>query len=60
MPSHAGTVVYFTVDDIDARLGKVQANGGKVLLPKMGIGEYGSIAQFEDSEGSRVALHCMK
>ena len=60
VPSHSGTVVYFTVDDIDARLGKVQANGGKVLLPKMGIGEYGSIAQFEDSEGNRVALHSMK
>ena len=59
-PSHAGTVVYFSVDDIDRTLDKVKSNHGKTLLPKMGIGKYGFIAQFEDTEGNRVALHSNK
>jgi predicted enzyme related to lactoylglutathione lyase len=56
-PSHAGTVVYFTVDDIEGTLAKVQAQGGKTLVPKMSIGEFGFIGQFEDSEGNRLGLH---
>jgi uncharacterized protein len=60
VPSHSGTVVYFSVDDINGTLDKANANGGKTLLPKMDIGEYGFIAHLEDSEGNRVALHSMK
>jgi uncharacterized protein len=56
-PSHAGTLVYMTVDDIDKTLARINANGGKTLLPRMSIGEYGFIAHFQDSEGNRVALH---
>jgi len=59
-PSHAGTVVYFSVDDIEEILRRINANGGKTLLPKTGIGEYGFIAHFEDTEGNRLALHSMK
>ncbi len=59
-PSHAGTVVYFSVDDIEETLRRVNANGGKTLLPKKSIGEYGFIAHFEDIEGNRLALHSMK
>lgn len=58
-PSHSGTVVYFSVDDIDETLLKVKANGGKTLLLKKSIGEYGFIAHFEDTEGNRLALHSM-
>ena len=57
IPSHAGTLVYITVADINATLAKINAKGGKTLLPRMAIGEYGLIAHFEDSEGNRVALH---
>jgi len=58
-PSYEGTVVYFGVDDIDKTLQKVTASGGKTVLQKMPIGEYGFIAHFQDSEGNRVALHSM-
>lgn len=58
-PSHEGALIYFSVGDIEATLQKVIANGGKILLPKMSINEYGFIAHFEDSEGNRVALHTM-
>ncbi|MBF9232089.1 VOC family protein [Microvirga alba] len=59
VPSHNGTVVYFHVPDIEGTLKKVGEKGGKTLVPKMSIGEYGFIAHFEDSEGNRVALHSM-
>lgn len=60
VPSHSGTLVYFSVDDIEETLRKINANGGKTLMPKKSIGEYGFIAHFEDSEGNRLALHAMK
>ena len=56
-PSHAGTMVYFSVDDIEAVLHRVNERGGIVLNPKTSIGEFGFVAHFEDSEGNRVALH---
>ena len=58
-PSHAGTLVYFSVTDIEGALDKVNANGGKTLMPKTSIGEHGYIAHFQDCEGNRVALHAM-
>ena len=58
-PSHAGTLVYFPVDDIDGVLAKVGDKGGRTLNPKMSIGEYGFVAKFEDCEGNRVGLHAM-
>ena len=59
-PSHAGTVVYFSVVDIEETLRRINANGGRTLLPKKSIGEDGFIAHFEDSEGNRLALHSME
>ena len=47
----------FTVEDIERALGRVGAEGGKILSPKTAIGEYGFIAHVEDCEGNRVALH---
>jgi predicted enzyme related to lactoylglutathione lyase len=58
-PSHAGTVVYFTVESIEDTLRKINAYGGKTLMPKTAIGQYGFIAQYEDTEGNRLALHSM-
>jgi predicted enzyme related to lactoylglutathione lyase len=59
-PSHDGSLVYFPVEDIDATLAKVKAQGGRTLLPKTGIGEFGFIAHIEDTEGNRLGLHSMK
>ena len=59
-PSHSGAVVYFSVEDIPETLLRINANGGKILAPKTDIGQYGCIAQFEDTEGNRLALHSMK
>lgn len=59
VPSYAGTQVYFSVADIGGALARVTANKGKVLVPETDIGEYGSVAYFEDSEGNRIGLHTM-
>jgi uncharacterized protein len=56
-PSLDGTLVYFSVEDIDATLEKIKDNGGKVLNPKMPIGNFGFIAHFIDSEGNKIGLH---
>lgn len=56
-PSHAGTMVYFPVPDIEATLAKAAAAGGKTVNPKMAIGEHGHVGHFEDTEGNRVGLH---
>jgi len=57
MPSHAGTLVYLHVKDIDETMARIRTHGGRVLLPKSRMGEYGFVAHFEDTEGNRVALH---
>lgn len=57
VPSHHGTRVYFNAPDIDATLALAARLGGRVLYPKTSIGELGWVAEFEDSEGNRVALH---
>lgn len=56
-PSHAGSMVYFSVESIEEVIGRVIAHGGTVLNAKADIGEFGFVAHFEDSEGNRVALH---
>lgn len=56
-PSHHGTMIYFSVPDIEAVLARVESAGGRTLTPKTDIGEYGFYAYFEDSEGNRVGLH---
>ena len=59
-PSSKGVLVYFTAHsgDLDNELSRVEAAGGKVLLPKTLITEeIGHMAIFLDSEGNRIALH---
>lgn len=56
-PSHEGSLVYFSVKEIEDVQPKIEQAGGKILNPKYPIGEHGFCAVFEDSEGNRVALH---
>ena len=56
-PSQEGSMVYFSVEDIDATLSRVNENGGSTFNPKTSIGEHGFVAHFNDTEGNRVALH---
>jgi len=57
-PSQTGSLVYLNAgDDLTVCLNRIETAGGKVIVPKTAIGEYGFIAQFIDTEGNRVALH---
>lgn len=60
VPSKTGVVIYFSVDDIDATLLRATTNGGATLYPKKPIGDLGHVAEIEDSEGNRIALHSEK
>jgi predicted enzyme related to lactoylglutathione lyase len=53
----AGEVlVYVATDDIDARLAKVEALGGKTVVPKTEIPGVGWFGIFTDPTGNRLAL----
>ncbi len=59
-PSATAAVVYFNGgEDLSPSLAKVEAAGGKILMPKTPIhdGECGYFAIFVDSEGNRVGLY---
>jgi uncharacterized protein len=56
VPGKAGPILYFRVTDIDATLGRADAAGGHRLYPKKDVGPPGWVAEFEDSEGNRIAL----
>ena len=55
-PSHDGTILYFDVTDIDTVLARAIARGSQILYAKKDLGEAGYVAEFEDSEGNRIAL----
>lgn len=55
-PSLNGSRLYFFSKDLVQTMKKVKANGGKELYPVTNIGEYGFVAEFQDSEGNRIAL----
>jgi len=54
-----GPLVYLNANpDVQQVLDKVEAAGGKVMLPKTEISpEYGFMGVFIDSEGNRIGLH---
>lgn len=56
-PSYEGTLVYFSVAEIDDVMAKVEHAGGKVINTKFSIGEFGFCGHLEDTEGNRIALH---
>lgn len=61
VPSHEGTLVYFSSEDLQTELDRIEGAGGKILQPKTQISpEHGYMGVFEDCEGNRVALHSNK
>jgi uncharacterized protein len=62
-PSANGSLIYLNCEpDLSRVLGKVEASGGKIQMPKTRVApekELGFWALIIDSEGNRVALHSM-
>ena len=60
-PSMKGPLIYLNGgEDLSVPLSKVEAAGGKILLPKTSIGGNGFMAHITDTEGNKIALHSMK
>lgn len=59
-PSADGVMIYFTCEDVSVEADRIESAGGKLLFPKMSIGEFGFISQFIDTEGNRIGLHSNK
>lgn len=53
-----GVLVYFSSEDVQQQLDRIEAAGGKILKPKTQISpDVGYMGLFLDSEGNRIALH---
>jgi predicted enzyme related to lactoylglutathione lyase len=55
-PSKRGIVIYLHTDDIQNTIKRSNNLGGKILFPRTEVGEYGYVAEIEDSEGNRIGL----
>lgn len=58
-PTKDGVVIYFKTENIDSTLKLATTNGGQILYPKTDNG-IGLVAEFEDTEGNRIALYQSK
>ncbi|HTN46011.1 MAG TPA: VOC family protein [Flavipsychrobacter sp.] len=56
----SGTIIYFGSNDCSVEESRVEAAGGKVVQPKMSIGEYGFISLAQDTEGNMIGLYSMQ
>lgn len=54
------TMVYFPCEDCAIEESRVEKAGGKVVNPKMSIGEHGFCSICIDSEGNTFGLHSQK
>lgn len=59
-PGMGGTMVYFSCADVADEAERAAQAGGRIIRPKMPIGQYGHIALVEDTEGNTIGLHSMR
>jgi len=50
-------LVYIRSEDIDADLARVEASGGRIIMPSMAIGEMGWMAVFADPGGNHLGFY---
>jgi predicted enzyme related to lactoylglutathione lyase len=58
-PTKDGVLIYFNTANMDETLRLANANGGQIIYPKTDNG-IGLVAEFEDTEGNRIALYQSK
>lgn len=59
-PNGNNTIIYFASEDCLIEQTRVEKAGGKIIKPKMPIGEFGFISLFSDIDGNTVGLHSRK
>ena len=56
----AGPLIYFSAENCEIELGRVEEAGGPVLFPKKMIApDIGYMGVFLDPEGNRIAVHSL-
>jgi len=59
-PGEGGTLVYFSCSELSQEAERAVQAGGRLVQPKMAIGQHGYIALVEDTEGNMIGLHSMQ
>jgi hypothetical protein len=54
------TIVYFETEDCLVEEQRIEEAGGKIVRPKMSIGDFGFVSIFTDTEGNIIGLHSRK
>lgn len=54
------TIVYFVSQDCTTEEARVEKAGGRIIKPKMSIGEFGFVSILIDTEGNTIGLHSKK
>lgn len=49
-------VIVIQVDSIDEHVKKIEGSGGKIVMPKTGIGAFGFYARVSDTEGNQIGI----
>jgi predicted enzyme related to lactoylglutathione lyase len=49
-------LVVIKVDSIDVHIKKIEESGGKVIMPKINIGQFGFYARISDTEGNYIGI----
>jgi len=60
IPNGNNTVVYFETEECTKEEKRIEEVGGKIVRPKMSIGDFGFVSIFADSEGNTIGLHSSK
>jgi len=59
-PSGNNTIIYFVSEDCTTEETRVEQAGGKIIKPKMSIGEFGFVSIILDQDGNTIGLHSRK
>jgi predicted enzyme related to lactoylglutathione lyase len=60
VPSAEGALLFLNAGDaLQPVVGRVEAAGGRVVVPHLEMGDWGVAAFIVDSEGNKVALHAI-
>ena len=51
-----GTHPVIDVSSLDERIKKVESSGGKTVMPKMEVGNFGFYARVKDTEGNIIGI----
>ena len=55
-PTGEHPILVIGVDSIDEHVKKIEETGGKIIMPKMSIGQFGFYARISDTEGNIVGI----